>query len=184
MLRLPTHPRIAHMLLEAKYADAADDMELALATDIAALLEERDPLPKGSGADLSLRIELLRKWRKGENVPGEIFLLDRIERLAMSWRKLFRIRVDNRPVSDTQVGKWVMAAYPERIGRQVEKHSERYKMVNGRLAKLPDHDPLHREVIHGSVDQTGADRSRAVVVINGLRQPPAQEFHRVGRRRG
>lgn len=145
MLRLPTHPRIAHMLLEAKYADAADDMELALATDIAALLEERDPLPKGTGADLSLRIELLRKWRKGENVSGEIILLDRIERLAMSWRKLFRIPVDNRPVSDTQVGKWVMAAYPERIGRQVEKHSERYKMVNGRLAKLPDHDPLHRE---------------------------------------
>ena len=145
MLRLPTHPRIAHMLLEAKYADAAKDMELALATDIAALLEERDPLPKGSGADLSLRIELLRKWRKGENVPGEIILLDRIERLAMSWRKLFRIPVDNNPVSDTQVGKWVMAVYPERIGRQIEKHSERYKMVNGRLAKLPDHDPLHRE---------------------------------------
>lgn len=145
MLRLPTHPRIAHMLLGAKYAGTSHQTELALATDIAALLEERDPLPRGSGADLSLRIEFLRKWRKGENVPGEHNMLDRIERLATSWRKLFGIPVDNSHVSDTQVGKWVMAAYPERIGKQVEKHSERYKMVNGRTAKLPDHDPLHRE---------------------------------------
>lgn len=145
MLRLPTHPRIAHLLLEAKYASEGNEEELALATDIAALLEERDPLPKGSGADLSLRIELLRKWRTGQNVPAERMLLDRIERLATSWRKLFRIPVNNIPVADTLVGKLLLAAYPERIGRQVEKHSERYKMVNGRMAKLPDHDPLHRE---------------------------------------
>ncbi len=145
MLRLPTHPRIAHMLLEAKNTALDHGSELALATDIAALLEERDPLPKGSGADLSLRIELLRKWRKGENVPSEIFLLDRIERIALSWRNLFRIQSDNSPVSDSQVGKWIMSVYPERIGRQIEKHSERYKMSNGRIAKLPDHDPLHRE---------------------------------------
>ncbi|MEO5603507.1 MAG: ATP-dependent helicase HrpB [Cyclobacteriaceae bacterium] len=145
MLRLPTHPRIAHMLLGAKHTAVDHGSELALATDIAALLEERDPLPKGSGADLSLRIELLRRWRKGENVPSEIFLLDRIERIALSWRNLFRIQCDNSPVSDSQVGKWIMSAYPERIGRQIEKHSERYKMSNGRIAKLPDHDPLHRE---------------------------------------
>lgn len=142
MLRIPTHPRIAHMLLEAKYSDLTN---LTLAIDIAALLEERDPMPKDSGADLSLRIELLRRWRKGQSVSVDGYALDRIERLAMSWRKLFRVQVDNNPVSDTQVGKWLMAAYPERIGKQIEKHGERYKLMNGRLAKLPNHDPLHRE---------------------------------------
>jgi ATP-dependent helicase HrpB len=145
MLRLPTHPRIAHMLLEAKSSSAGKESELALATDIAALLEERDPLPKGSGADLSLRVESLRRWRKGDWVPTERSLLERIERLALAWRQLFKIPCDNQPVSDTQVGKLVMAAYPERVGRQIEKHSERYKLVNGRHAKLPGHDPLHRE---------------------------------------
>jgi ATP-dependent helicase HrpB len=145
MLRLPTHPRIAHMLLEAKDALSSGNIELALATDIAALLEERDPLPKGAGADLSLRIELLRKWRKGDKVAAEIILLDRIERLSLSWRKHFGIAVDNNAVSDTQVGKWVMSAYPERIGKQIEKHGERFKLVNNRLAKLPDHDPLRGE---------------------------------------
>lgn len=145
MLRLPTHPRIAHMLIEARRAGQDNVGALALAIDIASILEERDPLPKGTGADLSLRIELLRRWRSGERISGEGNVLERVERLALSWRQIFRIQVDNRSVSDTQVGKWLMAAYPERIGRQTEKYGERYKMVNGRTARLPEHDPLHRE---------------------------------------
>ncbi|MEX2233263.1 MAG: ATP-dependent helicase HrpB [Cyclobacteriaceae bacterium] len=150
MLRLPTHPRIAHMLLEANHARERKASALALATDIAALLEERDPMAaRGSfsegGADLSLRIELLRTWRKGEKVAAEKNSLARIERLALSWRQLFNITVDNNPVSDTEVGRWLMEAYPERIGKQIEKHGERYKMVSGRVAKLPAHDPLQRE---------------------------------------
>src|SRR5690606_11260140 len=59
--------------------------------------------------------------------------------------QLFKIKVSNDAVADTQTGRWVMAAYPERIAKQMDKHGERYKMVNGRVAKLPDHDPLHRE---------------------------------------
>ena len=144
MLRLPTHPRIAHMLLEAKRS-TTNSATLALATDIAALLEERDPMSKSAGADLSLRIDLLRRSRTGVKVSAEKSSLDRIERLARAWRQLFNIEMDNSPVSDTQVGKWVMSAYPERIAKQIEKHSERYKMVNGRIANLPDHDPLQRD---------------------------------------
>ena len=145
MLRLPTHPRIAHMLLDARGSREGKQKELALATDVAALLEERDPMSKGTGADLSLRIELLRRWRSGEKVSAEKNILERIERLAFSWRRLFDIEADNNQVPDTSVGKCVMSAFQERIGKQMEKHGDRYKMMNGRVAKLPDHDPLHRE---------------------------------------
>ncbi|HEX8038686.1 MAG TPA: ATP-dependent helicase C-terminal domain-containing protein, partial [Chryseosolibacter sp.] len=144
MLRLPTHPRLAHMLLEAENTGGRDSA-LALASDIAAVLEERDPLPKNSGADLSLRIESLRRWRRGERGGPEKTSLERIERLAQSWRQLLKIPANNQAVSDTEVGKWVMQAYPERIARQTEPHSERYKMTNGRTARLPAHDPLQRE---------------------------------------
>lgn len=144
MLRLPTHPRIAHMLLDARHAKGNPARALALATDLAAVLEERDPLPKTSGADLSLRIALLRRWRNDERVAAEKTVLERIERLARAWRDLFNIRVDNNHVADTEIGKLLIAAYPERIARQIDKHSERYKMVNGRVARLPQHDPLHR----------------------------------------
>lgn len=148
MLRLPTHPRIAHMMLDvmSEVGENKHNKASALATDIAALLEERDPLPRETGADFGLRVEMIRKWRSGERVTAERNVLERIEKLASAWRKLLKIDVNNSIIPDTDIGKMVMAAYPERIARQTEKHSERYKLMNGRIAKLPPHDPLTREM--------------------------------------
>ena len=137
MLKLPTHPRVAHMLLSTT--------SISLATDIASLLEERDPLPKEVGADLSLRLEALRKWRSGEKINADRSTLQRIERLAIAWRKIFKISVDNSAVADTEIGLLLSEAYPERIAKQIDKQGDRYKLANGRVAKLPDHDALHRE---------------------------------------
>jgi ATP-dependent helicase HrpB len=144
MVRLPTHPRIAHLLVEG-ISDSSDRSLIAIATDIAALLEERDPLEKQAGADLTLRLDALRKWRKGERVMADRMSLERIEKLAASWRKNFRIDVDNTPVLEAHVGRMIMEAFPERVARQTEKHSERYKLMNGRIARLPPNDPLTRE---------------------------------------
>ncbi|HET9054857.1 MAG TPA: ATP-dependent helicase HrpB [Cyclobacteriaceae bacterium] len=137
MLKLPTHPRLAHMLLVSE--------DKALATDVASILEERDPLPRESGSDLSLRVEALRKWRAGERVHAERSVLERIERLALAWRKVFKISADNTAPVDEEVGRLIMAAYPERIAHQQEKQGIRYKLANGRTAALPQHDALMRE---------------------------------------
>jgi ATP-dependent helicase HrpB len=136
MLRLPTHPRIAHLLITH---------QSALAADVAALLEEKDPLSKEAGADFALRIEALRKWRKGERVSADKNGLERIERLAANWRRMLSLKQEDSIPSDAEVGKVLIAAYPERIAQQIGDHSERYKLTNGRVAKLPDHDPLTRE---------------------------------------
>ena len=87
MVQLPTHPRLAHMLLEAQ-----DDNLISLACDVAAVMEERDPFQKESGADLTLRIEALRKWRAGEKVFADRNALERIERLSAAWRRNFKIK--------------------------------------------------------------------------------------------
>lgn len=134
MAELPTHPRIAHMLV-SKVASS-------LAADVAALLEERDLLNTSGSADLTLRLEALRKWRNKEYVQADRNVLERIERLAQSWRKVFSMPVENERVDDYEVGKLLALAYPDRIAKRVEKHQERYKLVNGRMAKLPSHDPL------------------------------------------
>ncbi|WP_245970346.1 ATP-dependent helicase HrpB [Pseudochryseolinea flava] len=139
MLSLPTHPRIAHLLLEANAS------EKSLAADIAALIEEKDPLAKESGADLALRLEALRKWRGGQKFYADKIILERIEKIAQHWRRLLKTEVSNNMVADTDIGKLLVAAYPERIARQQEKHSERFKLANGRVVKLPPHDPLMRE---------------------------------------
>jgi ATP-dependent helicase HrpB len=143
MLRLPTHPRIAHMLLEASSIDM--NSAVALATDIASLLEEKDLLGKEAGADLTLRVDELRRWRRGERAVAERTLLERIEKLAAAWRRLMNINEDNQRPPESIVGRLLLEAYPERIAKQVEKNSERYKLANGRIAKLPQHDPLIRE---------------------------------------
>lgn len=140
MAVLPTHPRFAHMLIEAKQKGLE-----SLAADVAAVLEERDPLPKEEGADLSLRVQVLRKWREGNKVNGSSNVFERIERISKNWRRLFNIPVDNTVVPDDMIGFLIAAAYPERIALQWEPHSEKYKLANGRFAKLPPHDPLTRE---------------------------------------
>ena len=144
MLGLPTHPRIAHMLLEAKHSPQGKEY-LSLATDLAAVLEERDPLTKESGVDVVLRVEALRKYRDGQKVFADRGVLERIEKLASNWRKLLKADIQNTAIKDADVGRLLVAAYPERIAQQTDKHSERYKLANGRMVKLPQHDPLLRE---------------------------------------
>jgi ATP-dependent helicase HrpB len=147
MLQMPTHPRLAHMLIEAiafQKNNPAENFK-ALACDITALLEERDPLQKENGADLSLRIEILRKYRTGERVNADRRVLDRIERLSLSWRKLLKIDVDNTMPNVFNIGKLIATAYPERIAKRADKNSLRYRLANGRIVKLLETDVLAQE---------------------------------------
>lgn len=144
MLQLPTHPRLANMLIESEIFEKKNSSHkfIALACDIAALLEERDPLQKEAGTDLSLRIEVLRKYRAGERVNADRNVLDRIERLSLSWRKLMHTEVDNNAPIHFHIGKLIATAYPERIAQRIDKNGLRYRLGNGRIARLAEHDPL------------------------------------------
>ncbi|MBS1487646.1 MAG: ATP-dependent helicase HrpB [Bacteroidetes bacterium] len=144
MVRLPTHPRIAHLLTTP--LSEVSNYEWAMRSDLAALLEERDLLPRESGADLSLRMELLRKWRAGERVNADKQTLERIEKLAANWRRILNIETDNSLFADTNLGRLLLEVYPDRIARQTEKFSTRYKLANGRIARLSDHDPLANRI--------------------------------------
>jgi len=152
MLRLPTHPRIAHLLLDGKATHLAP-----LAADIAAVLEERDPLPREAGCNLTLRIEALRKCRDRERVNADRHVLDRIERLSKCWRGLLGTKEDNSAPADEDVGKLLASAYPERVAKQTDQQ-QRYRLANGRTAKLQESDPLIHEkwlaVAHLDAGQT------------------------------
>ena len=135
--KLPCHPRIAHMLLMAQ----EDDM-LALATDIAPLLEERDPLGREAGIDINLRIETLRKHR-GENRLAKH--LARIEKIAGSYRKLFNLEVDNGFVDPYETGVLLAHAYPERIACARPGNNAQFQLSNGKLAMADHRDDLAHE---------------------------------------
>ncbi len=135
--QLPCHPRIAHMLLKAK-----QDNAIALATDIAAILEERDPLPKDSGIDINLRIEALRRSRQN-NSAGNRF--GRIEKVAESYRKMLNQEVKNGPVDDHETGLLLAYTYPERIAYARPGNNAQFQLANGKIAAIGHRDNLANE---------------------------------------
>ncbi len=145
MLDWGAHPRVAHLLAEAQEAGGA---QAALATDIAALIEERDPMPDQAGADMTLRVEALRHWRRtGSAAQADARALARVERLAAQWRGMMRagageVPVDHSPPDPFEVGRMIALAYPDRVARRRNAGSGRYKLALGRGVRLPDHDPL------------------------------------------
>lgn len=141
MAELPTHPRIAHMLLLAK---EKGETALHIACDVAALLEERDPAPNEIGADLGLRVEMLQRFRNNERV-GDRNALERIDRLAFSWRKWFGVQKSKQLTQEeihNYTGLLIASAYPERIAKQQKRGGQLYKLSNGRQMKLDAQDAL------------------------------------------
>lgn len=140
LLKYPTHPRLAHLLLEAEEAGLG-----ALGADVAAILEERDPLSREAGSDLWLRLESLVRFRKKEAFDGDAGTLKRIERLSHQWRRLLRVGETTRLPGHETLGLLLAWAYPERVARLRDGEHLRYRLANGRGVKLRDHDPLQGE---------------------------------------
>ncbi|MEG1587481.1 MAG: ATP-dependent helicase C-terminal domain-containing protein, partial [Bacteroidales bacterium] len=137
MHALPCHPRIAHMLICAK-----ESALLPLATDIAALLEERDPLPKDTGIDINLRIEALRRFRSRQS---EHPVFSRIEKVANSYRQLLNIAADNGPVDPYTTGYLLVQAFPERIACASPGTNARFQLANGSIMMAGHKDDLAYE---------------------------------------
>jgi len=132
--KLPCHPRIAHMLLMAKN-EGLD----ALATDIAAVLEERDPLPRETGIDINLRIEALRRIRKTKAING---VFSKIEKTASQYRKMLKIEEDNGLVDPFETGLILVHAYPERIAFARPGNNAQFQLANGKYAMASHQDDL------------------------------------------
>ncbi len=135
--QLPTHPRIAHMLVKAR-----EEGMMELATDIAPLLEERDPLPPETGIDINIRIDALRRYRS-EGVGGK--RLARIEKIAAQYRRMLNIEPDNGDVVDYDTGLMLAYAYPERIACATPGNNAQFQMANGRYATAGHRDDLAHE---------------------------------------
>lgn len=138
LLEFPTHPRLAHLLVGGQ-----DQRMPALAADLAALLEERDPLRSGeAGSDLGERLTALRRWRARQPVGGDVVVLEAVERLSRNWRQALRATPDNAPADPHDAGRLVALAYPERVAALREGTRDRYLLAGGQGVRLPEADPL------------------------------------------
>lgn len=134
MSALPCHPRIANMLITA-----ADDRERALAADIAAIIEEKDPLNDPDDADINTRIDMLRRQRKN-SMKGR---WSRIMQIAGQYRRLVGCREDNGIPDSGVTGKLIISAFPERIAMKLKDGV--YRLPAGDNVLLPESDNLSAE---------------------------------------
>lgn len=138
ILRVPTHPRLANMLIVAEERGM-----LPLATDIAALLEERDPLDRlSTGADINLRVEQLQRYRLDQRRDRS---WEKIEKTAAAYRKLFQIVADNTAQDLYNAGLLLASAYPERIASAKAGIDGHFLLANGQSAVLNREDDLAHE---------------------------------------
>ena len=129
---LPCHPRVAQMLLKADTPDRK-----ALAADLAALLEEKDPLDTPE-AGAYLRLKALRDARRSRR-EGR---WNRIARIAEQYRNMVRVLEDNGDPDPFEAGALLAAAYPERIAKVWKVGVGRFCLAGGDLAAVDPSDPL------------------------------------------
>ena len=139
MAMLPTHPRIAHLLLRGQALGLAPQ-----ACDLAALLGERDIL-RGAGADLHSRMALLSGADKASR--GSAGGVQRVRQVARQLRGyLAGVGAPRAAVADPEHPRWLgcllALAYPDRIARQRRAGGAEYRLANGRAALFSETDGL------------------------------------------
>ena len=137
MHNLPCHPRIAHMLLVAREHNCPD-----LASDLAAMIEERDPLGKEAGIDINTRIELLRRQRRDNRMTRA---MSRIEKIALSYRRILDIEVSNATYDPYETGLLLVSAFPERIACARPGNNAQFQLSSGAYAVAHHSDDLAYE---------------------------------------
>lgn len=132
MASLPCHPRIANMIINAGCPDS-----LALAADIAAILDGRDPMP-AAGADINIRIDGLRRNRKARSG-----IWAGLEAAAAQYRRLAGHHQGIVERFDPfETGRLLSYAYPERIARAMDGTAAVYRLAEGSQAGVDGDDPL------------------------------------------
>jgi ATP-dependent helicase HrpB len=142
MARLPLHPRLARLLERSR------ELKLpALGCALATLLSERDiirrdPRPgQGTSGDLHDRVELLHRFigeHRGSGSDADRGALGNVERVFRQLKRLMGVscRDDWGVCTPADIGRLLMAAYPDRIALRREGEGGRYLLANGRGARL------------------------------------------------
>ncbi|WP_227306940.1 ATP-dependent helicase HrpB [Acidisoma cellulosilyticum] len=135
MSAVGAHPRLAAMMLTAETLG-----QKALAADLAALLEERDPLRAGPDgpADVTLRLDALAGHGSAQADRGAV---QRIRQAAKSYRGRLGLRGDVTAVGDP--APLIAAAFPDRLAQRRGEPGS-FRLSGGGGAKVPVSDPLAR----------------------------------------
>jgi len=141
MTRFPLHPRLGRLMLRA-----VDSGNLRLGADLAALLSERNIMPRSygegrAGADISERLAALRRWRREKEAPAgtDPWALRAVDRAASQLRELAAGAAGEaaRKSAGDEISSLLLHAYPDRIAQRRAEGDGRYLLAQGRGMRLP-----------------------------------------------
>jgi len=164
MAGLGAHPRLAAMMLSAEGPGQA-----ALAADLAALLEERDPLRgRDAPADLQLRLDALTGGA-GDVDRGAI---SRIRQQSIAYRR----RLGTKAAAAGDPGPLLAAAFPDRIAQRRGEPGS-FRLSGGGGARLPRTDRLANAplLVVASLDLKASARIRLAAPIDPAALPASVE---------
>ncbi|MEM6729563.1 MAG: ATP-dependent helicase C-terminal domain-containing protein, partial [Pseudomonadota bacterium] len=147
LARLPTHPRLAHMLLKAG----------AGAAPLAALLSARDPVVTDDRS-LALRLKAITdtaRFRRERRLPLREKALQDIKADA---KRLARLA----PPGPASPGIAAALAFPDRIAQRRPGEAPRYLLSGGKGAVLPASDPLAAAPYLVALETDGAPRDAMI----------------------
>jgi len=133
--KMPCNPRIAKMLISAETNSLR-----SLASDIAALLEAKDPMADmQDDADINTRIEQLRRIRTQKKVSRG---WEQILRESTQYRNLLGCNEDNGTFDSYAVGRLLANAFPERIGSAHKDGCGNFILASGDNVFVDKNDSL------------------------------------------
>ncbi len=168
MARLGAHPRLAAMMHAAR-----NPAEAALAADIAALLEERDPArERDAPAGIAGRLAALAYPGGAEAAAMDRGRLARIRQAAAQYRR--RLKLDGRAVAAGDPAPLIAAAFPDRIA-QMRGEPGSFRLSGGGGARLSVADPLARAPLLAvaSLEMRSSAQIRLAAPLDPDRLPPA-----------
>jgi ATP-dependent helicase HrpB len=159
MAQLGAHPRLAAMMLSA-----GDDAARSLAADLAALLEERDPLRGAADADVASRLSAIAHGA----AEADRGALARIRQTAAQYRR----RLGTRAEADGDPGALLAAAFPDRVA-QSRGEPGSFRLSGGGGARLGRADRLAqaRLLVVASLEQKAAAEIRLAARLDPANLP-------------
>jgi ATP-dependent helicase HrpB len=164
MARIGAHPRLAAMMLAAATPEQA-----ARAADLAALLEERDPLrSQEAPADICMRLTAIAYG----DPDADRGALHRIRQTADQYRR--RMRVPKNTNATGEPGPLLAAAFPDRIAQRRGEPGS-FRLSGGGSARLPITDPLSKAglLVAASLELKTASRIRLAARLDPDDLPPS-----------
>ncbi len=148
MVKVPLHPRLAHMVVRGAELGAG-----GAAAELAAFLSERDGQGRDAGANIAARLAATRGTAR-----------QRIQASAKQIKQILSIKADTSDISE---GVLVALAWPDRIA-QKRGGERRYRLSGGSGAVLPEHDALTKSDFLSIATTDGASGDQKIFLAAAL----------------